>query len=580
MKSDPKKKATAKKPPAKKKKPETKTVTTANPKRLILPPPIYRQGSRRPVDASNPRLQEAIGSMAEGRRRKRWQSDPYAYITERLGVRPETIDWNLSPEYAEHKWDGTPNPLKRACDELGAGRSVGIQAAVSTGKTFFGACIALWFFECFEDSLVVTTATKQDQLKLLLWRWIGEFFPKLKKGFINSLQVRMYEGSDAWTIVGLVAGTGRDEQSATKAQGFHAPHMLWIVEEMPGVSSAVIAAAMNTRSSPHNLILGYGNPDHKLDPLNLFCQRSDITAIRISGLDHPNVVKHDPYFIQGGQSEVGLARIAESWGGEDHPFYKSRARGMCPEQAEAAAIKIEWLYAAVNAAWDGDATISLGVDVANSAHGDKAAKARGTGNWLRSIDSFQCPDAGELGYEIAIEATRDGIEDYHIGIDGASAGAATITALRNPRTARQGETQCRSIKARNLLGGSGAEKVQGEVEEYANLRGQMIWAFRNDLMKGLIKIPNDPELFGEAIVPEMRMQGTKIMFTTKEQMDGILGHSPDKFDAVIRWNWVRRGKKRSFASEGNSRSESGGGNKRGPSRPQSPSSARDFYLRR
>jgi hypothetical protein len=43
----------------------------------------------------------------------------------------------------------------------------------------------------------------------------------------------MNENRDDWLAVGFVAGVKADEASSTKAQGFHAEHMLMIIEETP-----------------------------------------------------------------------------------------------------------------------------------------------------------------------------------------------------------------------------------------------------------------------------------------------------------------------------------------------------------
>ena len=54
------------------------------------------------------------------------------------------------------------------------------------------------------------------------------------------LRLRMIPKSDQWGAWGYAVGVGSSEQSATRAQGAHAEHMLLIVEETPGLSPALM----------------------------------------------------------------------------------------------------------------------------------------------------------------------------------------------------------------------------------------------------------------------------------------------------------------------------------------------------
>lgn len=471
-------------------------------------------------------------------RRAEWQRDPFRYITERLGVRPETIDWAMLKEYRTHKWDGTPNPLKKILAAIAAGKWVGVESGVGCGKTFLAACIALWFWECFPDSVVVTIAPKAEQLSLHVWKEIGRLHPKLGIGDLSNLKLRMIPMKEQWIIVGFVAGVKSEEAeaSATKAQGFHAKDMLIICEETPGIAPAVMRAFQNTCTAPHNLILALGNPDHAKDQLHEFCKLPRVEHVRISGFDHPNVVLDNPEFVAGAQSRLGLQTLKERYRDETNPLYMSRARGISPEQSVNSLIRLEWCYEArdrvrTEEMYEGGK--ALGVDVANSESGDKAAIAEGTGRVLERVEDFQCPDANQLGHKIHARIIAERIDPTRVGIDGIGVGAGTVNALKEDGSF-----------VTNLLSAEPAEPTYDEhgnmqEERYANLRAQMWWQMRMDLQAGRICLPDDEELYADLVTPQWFVRNGKITIEKKEELKKRLGRSPNKGDAAVYWNWVR-----------------------------------------
>jgi hypothetical protein len=470
----------------------------------------------------------------------RWQASPIDYMVERLGIRRETLDWMLLEEYHTHKWDGTPNPLRAVCEALVRNEWIGVESANATGKTFLGAGLALWFFECFEDSMVITTAPKQAQLQLHIWKEIGREFNKLGKGHLNKLQLRMIEGSDEWTIIGFVSGVGASEDVATRAQGFHATHMFVILEETPGIPQPIIDAFINTSTAPHNLVLALGNPDHQLDTLHRFCRMDNVTNVRISALDHPNIVLKNPNFISGAISEQGIQRRLERYLSVDNPMYLSRVRGISPTQSRDALIRLEWCFEASkkfdelrgdNDRIDESKIVglqSLGCDVANSEAGDKAAEAYGKGNVLLTIEDFPCPNANEFGHSIHKKIHEFGIAAHCVAVDGVGVGAGAVNALKE-----DGDT------VYDVQSGAGYVKLEGMVEEFQNLRSQMWWQARIDLQKGLLILPRDDELFADLTTPKWTTRGGKIFVESKEEIKKRLGRSPNKGDAFVYWNWVR-----------------------------------------
>jgi len=471
---------------------------------------------------------------------KHYQTHPIDYFHDRLGIKKETIDWTLIPEYKNHTWDGTPNPFVKILDSLVVNKWIGVESATGTGKTFNAALIALWFLECFENSVVITTAPKQSQLSYNLWKEISKLYPKFGKGELLSLQIRMIPRRDEWTAIGFVAGIKANEESTTRAQGFHSEHMLIIFEETTGVPNPIITAFQNTCVSPHNLIVAFGNPDHQLDNLHRFCLMDNVEHIRISAYDHPNIVLNNPFFVPGASSMLGIERITHRFG-QDNPMTLSRTRGISPMSGVDALVNVQWVYEAINnykVLLNNDADIDLtqimgeivlGVDVANSEFGDKASICKGKGNVVYCVDAFQCPDSNQLGHQIYRMCREESININNIGVDGVGVGAGTVNTLIEYGA---------SEKQINLQSGASQVGSPG-VESFNNLRSQMWWQLREDLRHGRIMLINDEDLIADIVTPKYRINNKQIVVESKDDIKKRLGRSPNKGDSLVYWNWIR-----------------------------------------
>ena len=251
----------------------------------------------------------------------RWRESIITWAVERMGISRKTLVWSMNAAYEEHTWDGDPDPIVKMADAITDWRHVGVQSAISTGKTFFLALIVLWGLDCFPGIHVITVAPKEDQLRLHVWKEISRLFPQFqvhhpKAKMYDSLRIQMRPHRKDWFAEAFVCGVSAEEAmtSASRARGFHAKYMMFIVEETTGVNGAIMRALRNTCTAPHNIVVAVGNPDSELDELNHHCELPHVVAVRISGHDHPNVVMHDPLFIEGAVTEESLENLANEFG--------------------------------------------------------------------------------------------------------------------------------------------------------------------------------------------------------------------------------------------------------------------------
>lgn len=475
----------------------------------------------------------------------KYKHDLIGWARDALGVDERTFRWSAYGEtYAGHIWDGDVDPLALVCEALQRGEWVGVESATGTGKTFLAAVVTLWYLENFPGSMVVTAAPKEKQLQLHMWKEIGRFWPRFVRrraaADLKQLNLRMdpprdvngvRQGGDAWSAIGFAVGVGAAEESATKAQGFHEEHQLIIVEETPGVKQAVMTAFEQTSNRPRtNLILALGNPDHQLDTLHLFSTSPGVTHIRISALDHPNVVLKNDDIVPGAVTQASIDRRERKLGTAS-PLYQSRIRGISPAEASDALIKLVWVQEA--ATRDVPAgTPALGVDVANSVAGDLAAIARGYGARLERVTAFPCPDANRMARENVGVLIGRSLSASRVGVDGVGVGAGAVNELL-----RLGH------RVLNIQSGGGAVPQKGDVELYLNLRAQMWWLLAQDLQHGRVGGPAfaDPELQRDLTSVKAGTRNGKIYVQSKEELRKLLGRSPNKADAVVYWNWARRG---------------------------------------
>jgi hypothetical protein len=309
------------------------------------------------------RREELFTLMKAYDERLYYQMNPAEWMRDFLDIPLNTIKWSLNDIYREKGylkddgsynasvWDGTPDPIYEILTGLAQWRSVACESATGTGKTFLAAAIVCWFLAVFPGALVVTIAPKEDQLKINLWKEISKLFDRLKPHYPNAeildLKIRMNKKDpalkDAWIATGFVAGVGAEEETATKARGMHAEHMLFIIDEANGVPMPILEAVENTCTAPHNLMLFLGNPNSISDSLHQMAIRPNIKHIIVSAYDHPNVVaNHEEtpledqiQIIPGAVSWKSIFDRRAKYGPEpeyynNHPLYKAMVRGICP----------------------------------------------------------------------------------------------------------------------------------------------------------------------------------------------------------------------------------------------------------
>jgi len=105
-----------------------------------------------------------------------------------------------------------------------------VRACHGSSKTYTASELVAWFLNCFDDSKVITTAPTFTQIKNLLWAEINETY--------RTSRIEL-EGECLTTLIKTDRadhyGIGFSTDQPARAEGWHAPAILFIFDEAKGI---------------------------------------------------------------------------------------------------------------------------------------------------------------------------------------------------------------------------------------------------------------------------------------------------------------------------------------------------------
>lgn len=236
-----------------------------------------------------------------------------------------------------------------------------VRSGHGIGKTAVESWLIIWFLATRPFPKVPCTAPTQHQLWDILWAEISKWLrsdPALARDLIwTSEKVYMRGYPEEWFAV------ARTASKPDALQGFHAEHILYVIDEASGVKDEVFEPILGAMSTKGARLLMCGNPTritgffydshHKSRPL--------YNAMHIDGRDSSRV---DQEFID---------RIVDMFG-EDSDVFRVRVAGDFPKALPDSFIPMEW----AEKASEGDAPtiervlrVDIGTDVAR--YGDDSS---------------------------------------------------------------------------------------------------------------------------------------------------------------------------------------------------------------
>lgn len=195
----------------------------------------------------------------------RCQKDPEFYFREILGANP----WPTQVAIAESVRDN---------------RHTAVPSCHSSGKSWVAARVGLWFGSSFPDSKVITTAPTERQTKGILWSELHKARNTALYPIGGEPTGTMLKFGDDWYIWGFTA----PDWDPNRFQGFHAPHLLIIVDESAGISEAISDQIDSLMAGGNCHRLDIGNPVEANTPFQSACNSDNVNTIIISAFDTPN----------------------------------------------------------------------------------------------------------------------------------------------------------------------------------------------------------------------------------------------------------------------------------------------------
>lgn len=431
----------------------------------------------------------------------RWRKGgPALFAQEVLGASPTEQQWQGSKALAER-------------------RRVSIRSGHGTGKSTFMAWAVLWFLACYFPAKVPATAPTSHQLEDVLWaeiakwhrRW-AERFPATANEFEWSNGAYRMKSAPSESFA--VARTSRPERPEA-LQGFHAEHILFLIDEASGVTDNVFEVAEGALSTEGAFVLMAANPTRQSGYFfdSHHKMRSAWAALHWNGEDSPMV------------SRDYIANMEKKYGRQS-PVFKVRVLGDFVGAADGV-ISLELCEAArirevePNAA----APIFWGLDVARFGD-DSSALAKRRGNaQMEPIKEWWGKDTMQTAGLVKSEwdATPIALRPRAINVDVIGIGAGVVDRLKELGL---------PVYGINVAEAPAINVIEGR--QFNRLRDELWFKCREWLEARDCRMCDDDETIAELVGPTYSILSNGfIKVEGKDEMKKRGVKSPNRADA---WN--------------------------------------------
>ena len=255
--------------------------------------------------------------------RARWAADPAGFVENDLGAR---------------LWEAQVEILEAVRDHV----RVAVRSCNGSGKTYVAAHIVLWWLMAFPESMVITTAPTERQVREVLWR-------EIRRAYRGNEE--LIDGKLTWTALELGDkhyAHGISTNEAGRFQGYHEGNILFVVDEASRMREDIFEAIEGSMTSAGARLLLLGNPTAMGGTFyEAFHRRRDLWhTLHISAFDTPNVAS-GRIDVPGLVSPQWVKVTAQNWG-ENSPMYQVRVLGDFPSEGEDTLISLRLIEDAVS----------------------------------------------------------------------------------------------------------------------------------------------------------------------------------------------------------------------------------------
>jgi hypothetical protein len=465
-------------------------------------------------------------------------------------------------------------------------REVALSGAGASWKTTSMSLYAVCFWMADPlNSRIVITSTTLDGLRARIWKEVAKFFRASQCGFGNIVnhphpQIQTVKGDSGTGIFGIAVEQGDVDKAVENIQGRHAPKTLVEVDEMTGVSAAIVNAGANLEKGCTRFqMIGSANPESEFDQHGIFAEPENGFAsitpetgkwrtkrgglgIHLNGLKNPNVMAGRNIFP--GMITIDDIEISKKRDGENSPkFWKYVIGFWCPEgitKTVLSSTMIDKFKAREKAVWIGDYTIGAGLDPAFEG-GDRCILRFGKCGMVeidgivdRTLNGIVNPRKEQksvislsdriqikidvtskepIHYQIARkvkdECTTRGVEPRMFALDSTGEGGGLADIL-----SREWSPEIMRVE----FGGRASDQPVSDTnprpayEEYFNRVTDLWLYFRTLIQQGQIR-GLDIDTAQEFCKRYYDMRGNLMRLESKSEMKARTGRSPDDADAVV-----------------------------------------------
>ncbi len=451
----------------------------------------------------------ALDRLDVDRRRRTWETDPVAWVEDRL---------------REHVW----SKQREVMAALRQHRRVAVQSCHGVGKSHIASRAVAWWLDAHPPgtAFVVTTAPTFAQVRAILWRYIRQAHR------VGDLPGKVNQTE--WHLGGDLVAFGRKPSDHDEGafQGIHARYVLVILDEACGIPEDLWIAADALTTNDDCRMLAIGNPDDSSSHFAKVCAPNSLWhRIRISALDSPN--------FTGEQVPLELAQmlISRGWAeekrlewGEDNPVYRAKVLGEFSVDDPGKVVRASDV-AACRLHGDTPRTaqellpVELGVDVGGGGDETVVRERRGI------VAGREWRERSDQPHTIApmiLRAIRE-TGATAVKIDEIGVGRGVIGELQNLRGEGRHDASIVAVNVSNTA---------RDDAQFENVRAELWWEIGRLLSQNrqwdLSRMDNADTTVAQLLEPKWLIGARgRIQIEKKDEIRKRLGRSPDNADALL-----------------------------------------------
>ena len=384
-------------------------------------------------------------------------------------------------------------------------------------KSYIAGNIVLCYFYNFIPYKIITTATSWNQVEKILWSEIRALYNMARIPLGGRLLTTELKLQDDWFGLGL-SPLINVQQEATRFEGYHSPNVLVVIDQGQGVNPKLWDVAVSLVSNEASRILVLGNPASPSGRYYEACKNAEMwNKIHIPASIVPNVIGGKE-IIPGLISRQWIKDREEDWG-KNNPLYISKVLAEFPEEAEDTLILLSWVEAAIERELKAEGPKGLGVDVAGREPGnDWTVLTAIQGGKVLEIIGYQGKDTMETAGRTMRMMNKWDIPSYCVCVDDTGVGNGVTDKLNQE-----------GFKINPINNANKADKP----ELFNNISSEMHWEMRKLFEKGLIDIPDNPQLISQLPARKYEVPSGKIKIESKKDMLTRQLKSPDFADSLV-----------------------------------------------